>query len=334
MKTIQTYLAWLCAIFFVLTGVTAILLFNIERRAFAAETYKQAFEKQGLYVRMPTILAEALHTSFMQDANTDPFLKVLTMDEWEVGLAKLLPPEDLKLLTNNSLDSLFAYLNNQSDTVSVSLAPLKIRLAGPEGTEVVKQVIDAQPDCTVDQLLQMGAGLINGEISLCKPPEEMMGLLAPMLESQLQTISASIPDSLTLLANNNSQADYRVRLNRIRTIMKLTVTLPIFLLAMLTLLAVRSLSDWFKWWGYSFLVTGVLSLVFALIGSPVLRFVMQNVMQRQAVNFLPPVLIPLLAETVGGAAGQILYPVVIQGAILGVIGFGMVIFAIILRNRR
>lgn len=334
MKSFNTYLAWICAFLLVITGVLALFTINIERRAFSAETFKQAFEKQGLYVRMPAILAGTLHASLAQDASTDPFLKTLTVQEWEAGIVFLLPPEDIKLISNDALDSFFAYLNNQSDSVTISLLPIKIRLAGPQGIEVVRLIINAQPDCTAEQLFQMGLGFVSGNISLCKPPEEMMGLLTPVLVSELQAITNTTPNEVTLVsAENNTQVDPRLRLNRIRTVMKLTVILPIFLLFMLTILIVRSFTEWLKWWGYPFLAAGAIIVFAGLIGSPILRLIIQGVLQNLGSKLLPSVLIPVMGETVGVVAGQVLLPAIIQGAILGTIGLGMVIVAAILNRR-
>ena len=334
MKTFNTYLAWICAFLLVITGVFALFTFNIERRAFSPETFKQAFEKQGLYIRMPAILAGILHTSLAQDATTDPFLKTLTVEEWEAGIVFLLPPEDIKLISNDALDSFFAYLNNQSASVSISLLPVKNRLAGPQGIEVVRLIINAQPDCTAEQLFQMGLGFLSGNISLCKPPEEMMGLLTPVLESELQAVTNAIPNEVTLASSESStQGDPRLRLNRIRTVMKLTVILPIFLLLMLTILIVRSFTDWLKWWGFPFLLTGVITVFTGLIGSPLMRVIIQGVLQSQGGHLLPRVLIPVMGETVGVVAGQVLLPAIFQGAILGTIGLGMVILAAVLSRR-
>lgn len=332
MKTVQTTFAWFCAVMLVISGVTALLLFNIERRVFSAEAFQQAFERQDLYARMPAILAGALQTSIAQNGNMDPFLKALSPATLEAGIADLLPPEDLKALSDDTLDSVFSYLNNQTDSVSVSLLPIKSRLAGPAGAELVTRIINAQPDCTLDQLLQMGMGFFSGDIALCKPPAEMMGLITPMLTSQVQFMTTAIPDRVVLVsAENNPQVDPRIRLNGARLVMKFSPILPVLLLVALTALAVRSLTDWLKWWGYPFLAIGGISVIAALLGSPILGLVIRGVIQSQA-GFLPPILISALGETVSAVSRQILSPVVVQGGILGFIGFGMVAAAF-LRKR-
>lgn len=334
MRTLQTTLAWLCAVLLVVSGASALIFFNVERRAFSVETYKQAFERQNLYARMPVILADAIYTSVAQNGNTDPFLRTLTVSDWQAGIASLLPPEDLKVLSDETLDSVFGYLNNQSDSASISLRIVKARLAGPQGMELVGLILNAQPDCTLEQLLQMGMGFLGGDVSLCKPPEEMMGLVTPMIEAELRILTATIPDQVTLISTGtgNPGGDPRLRLSRARTIMKFSPFLPIILLVALTALAVRSLTDWLKWWGYPFLVIGAVSALAALIGSPVLGLVIRTVMQSQ-VSFLPPVLISALGETVSAVSRQILSPVVLEGALLAGAGFVMVVVAVLIRGK-
>lgn len=327
MKTVQTTFAWFCAVMLVISGVAALLMFNIERRAFSAETFKQAFERQNLYARMPAILAGALQTSFAQNGNTDPFLKALPSATLEAAITDILPPEDLKALSDDTLDSVFSYLNNQADLVSVSLLPIKSRLAGPAGVDLVNRILDAQPDCTLEQLLQMGMGFLSGDVSLCKPPAEMMRMITPMLTSQMQFMTTAIPDRVILVSTGDTTVDPRIRLNGARLVMKLSPILPMLFLVALTALAVRNLTDWLKWWGYPFLAIGGISALAALIGSPILGPVIRGVIQSQA-GFLPPILISALGETVSAVSRQILSPVVLlQGGILGFIGFGMVVTA-------
>lgn len=332
MKTLQTTFAWFCAVMLVVTGVAGLLLFNIERQAFSGETFKQAFERQNLYARMPAILAGALQKSIAQNPNADPFLRGLPPAELEPAIAGILPPEDLKALSDDTLDAVFSYLNNLSDSVSVSLLPVKSRLAGPAGEALVMRIINAQPDCTLEQLLQMGMGFLSGDIALCKPPAEMMGLITPMLTSQLQFMATAMPDRVVLVSPGDTTVDPRIRLNGARLVMKWSPILPVLFLAALTVLAVSNFTDWLKWWGYPFLVIGGISVIAALIGSPVLGIVIRGVIRSQA-GFLPPILIAALGETVSAVSRQILSPVVVQGGILGFVGLGMVGTAAFLRKR-
>ena len=86
MQTLGKFIAGICAILFIITGVMALLLFNIERKAFSSATYKQAFENQNLYARMPSILANTLSATIVQNQNTPTFIKTLTLPDWEAAI--------------------------------------------------------------------------------------------------------------------------------------------------------------------------------------------------------------------------------------------------------
>lgn len=334
MDTFRKIIAGICAILFVVSGVIALLAFNIESKAFASATYKQAFENQNLYQRTPEILANALHTKIADDANADPYLKALTVADWQATITSLLPPEELKTLTDDALDSVFAYLNGNSDSAVVSLLPFKQHLADPAGMEVIKQILRAQPACTAEQLVQLGLGLLGGNVGLCNPPEELMGLMTPLIESQLQVMTVAIPDQVTLIsgAHNNTPDDPRIKLDKARALMKMTPFFPLFFLFGISVFAIRSLLDWLKWWGYPFLITGAISSLMALIGSSTFGLIVQRAIQNQG-SGLPPILFSTLRETVNAVTSQILKPVGVEGLILAVFGLGMVLVAIYLRKK-
>lgn len=329
MEQLRKFLAGICAILFIASGITALFLFNIERQAFSIETYQQAFEQQNLYQHVPEVLANALYTSIGKNVNADPYLKALTIQDWQTTILTLLPPEQLKTFTNEALVSVFDYLNNKSDSVTISLLPFKSQLTGPGGVDLVKQILKAQPDCTTDQLLQMGLGLFSGDIKLCNPPAEAMTLITPLINAQLQSMTITIPDQVTLIvdARINNTSDPRIKLNRVRALMKVSPFFPLFFLFTLSVFAIRSLMGWLKWWGYPFLITGAISSFLAFLGTPLFGWIFQRILQKQVAGFLPPVLFSAVSETVDTVTSQILKPVAIEGLVLGILGLGMVIVA-------
>ena len=336
MDIFRKIVAGICAVLFVISGVIALLAFNIESKAFTSETYKQAFEDQKLYEHMPEILANALHTSIAENGNAALYLKPLTVADWQATITSLLPPEELKTITDGALESVFHYLNGKADSAVISLLPFKTHLAGPSGMEVIKQILRVQPACTAEQLLQLGLGLLGGDIKLCNPPEELIGLMTPLIESQLQVLTTAIPDEITLISGTSSGTpnDPRIKLDRVRALMKVTPFFPLFFLFALSVFAVRTLTDWLKWWGYPFLITGAISALFAWLGAPILGLVAQRVLQDQGAGFIPPIFLSTLRETVSTVTNQILNPVVIEGLILAVLGLIMVLVAMYVLKKR
>ena len=337
MQTLGRFIAGICALLFIITGVMALLFFNIERKAFDSTTYKQAFEDQNLYARMPSILANTLSATILQNQNMPTFIRSLTPADWEAAVSSMLPAEELKAITDDALDSVFDYINRRTDSVSVSVIPLKSRLIGPSGVELVKQVLRVQPACTTEQLQAIAFGFLSGgDIILCSPPEDVLTLLTPVIESQIQVLTVAVPDEVTLISSvlSATPSDPRVRLNNVRLLMLISPLLPAAFLLGITIFAVRSLKDWLTWWGWPIFITGTSALIVALLGSPTIGFIVSRFMQIQAAGLIPPSLLAIMQETASSVTNEILKPVTLQGLILAVIGFTMGIAALFVVQRR
>lgn len=335
MRSFGQVSAAICAVLFVVSSVLVLLVFNIEAQAFSSRTYKQAFEEQRLYERMPGILATALTTYIAQTGSALPFLQVLTVEDWQNNIALLLPPEELKAMANSALDSTFDYLNNRSDSIVISLAPVKAQLAGDAGIQLVLQILRRQPACTPDQLTQMALGLLGGQIALCNPPEEAIGLMLPFIQTQVQSMIGIFPNELTLLspALRGTPADPRVQLNTVRTVIRFTPLIPMLFLLGIVVFTVRSWIDWLTWWGWPLMFAGGASALIGLFGSPLIGGILRLLIQTQGAFLIPPALASTIAETASEVARQMLIPVGVQGLILGVVGLGMVILATFLSRR-
>jgi len=327
-QTLGKFIAGICAILFIITGVMALLLFNIERKAFTSITYKQAFENQNLYARMPSILANTLSTTILQNQNTPTFIKTLTLTDWEAAISSMLPPEELKAITDDALDSIFDYINRKTDSVTISVIPLKSHFIGVSGVEVVKQVLRVQPACTAEQLQAIAFGFLSGgDIILCSPPEDVLTLLTPIIESQIQIMTVAIPDEVTLISSvlSGTPNDPRLKLNYVRLLMLISPLLPAAFLLGITIFAIRSLKEWLTWWGWPIFITGAGGLLLAMLGSPLIGFVVSRFMQIQGTGLIPPSLMAAMQETASSVTREILKPVTLEGLILALIGFVMAV---------
>jgi hypothetical protein len=335
-QTLGKLLAALCAVLFVMSSVFVLLLFNIERKAFSSETYKQAFVDQGLYQRIPALLASMLTTSIAENQNAIPLLRALTVTNWQTSITTLLPPEELKALSDNALDSTFDYLNGKTDSAVISLVPVKTHLVGESGLQVVRQFLSLQPQCTTEQLTQMALGLLGGQIALCNPPEEAIGLMAPFIQGQLQVMTSLIPDQLAFIpgTSSNTPNDPRLKLNAVRSAIKLTPFIPVLFLFGIAVFAVRTLREWLIWWGWPILITGAMSVFTALVGSPLIGWILQLLIQNQGKIFIPSILATSIGETASAVARQMLAPVVIEGFILAFLGLGMLIASMFILRQK
>jgi len=208
------------------------------------------------------------------------FIKNLSVTNWETIIGTLFPPDALRRTTENLIDQFFAYLNGRQKTVTLNLVDLKNRLAGQAGVNSLLELVRAQPACSDQQLLQFLASLVSGggEVSLCQPPQEVLDQLKPVIQDQLAAFASLIPDQRVLLSpetgentaasgpSGTSSLVAAVRLAHLG--MRLSPDLALGFLLLITLFAVRTPKSWLRWWGIPFFLTGVLSILFALLLSP------------------------------------------------------------------
>ncbi len=322
------------AALFVVTAVAAILLFNFDRRAFTAETYQRAFARDDFYNKLPNMLAQAIAAPGADKSGLSPVLQGLSVEAWENFIRALIPPEALKAMGDDALTSTFAYLNLQSDSASVSLAPVKTAMTGEAGTQAVMTLIQTLPACTVEQIAKITFGLFSGgEIQLCNPPDEAKPLLAPIVQGQLQLAASILPDELTLIAAPPAH-DPRLRLQAVRFFLRLSPILPILVLLALTLLSVRALNDWLKWWGIPLLITGVLAFIMGLLGAPVIGRIIVFILENRLPNYIPEFLSAFTGDLASAMVRALLALVLWQGLLLACAGAGMAGLEYYLSRRR
>ncbi len=321
------------AVLFVPLTLVALLAFNLERTVFDAETYRQVLANQRFYDRLPPILAQTLSGSNALEG-LPAAMQGLNDQQWENFIRDLLSPEALQAMGNETLTSLFAYLNGEGEAVQMPLTPLKQSMTADAGTQAVLAVFRAQPDCTLAQLAQMTMSAFgNGQLVLCNLPEELYPVITPIIQAQLQGAAAALPEQVTLFGGERFQ-NARQRLQTIRLAMRLSPLVPLTFLFALTLLTVRSLRDWLAWWGGPFLAAGLLTLLSALAGAPVFGAILFQVMERHLPALLTPAMLDQARPLVIVVMEQFTQPLKLQGLVLACVGLFMTLAALALQRKR
>lgn len=323
MDPFKKSLAVFLAILFVITTILATLFFNFDRRAFTAETYQRAFAREDFYNKLPALMAQALASSDTDTSRLPLIMQGMGAEAWENFIRALLPPDTLKAMGDDVLNSTFAYLNLQTDQVSVDLRPVKTSMAGETGTQAVLSMFGSLPACTAEQIARASINLFTGgQIEFCNPPAELMPLVTPVIQGQLQFAASIIPDEMTLITAP-LQNDPRQRLQAVRFLMRLSPLLPIFFLLGITLLVVRSLNDWLKWWGIPVLISGLLTFVMGILGAPLIGRVISFILSNRLPNYLPAFLSSFTGDFAAAMVRALMAPVIWQGLVLSLIGAGM-----------
>jgi hypothetical protein len=247
----------------------------------------------------------------------------LSKENWEAFFRDLLPPDTLKLMGDQALASVLAYVNDQGGSAVLSLTPLKERMASEAGTQAVLHLMQTQPACTLDEIARITMALLNSQaISLCSPPENLYPLVVPVIQGQMQVAAAAAPAEVTLARADGAagKPDPRERIGVARLGMRLSPILPLALLLLLTIVGVRSLKDWMLWWGTPLLITGLLGAITAWLGAPLARVLLLQVLERTLPNLLPSVLLASGSQLAAAIVDQLLRPILIQGLVMLALG--------------
>lgn len=323
-------MAVILSVLFVLTALASLILFNIERHAFNAATYKQALIEENFYQKFPLLLGDLLAKNL--DASAPPFAKQMKADDWRVLLETLLPGREVQALTEDAINQFFAYLNGETTSPRLSLIPLKRSLSSPAGLDAALDIVRAQPACTLKQIARI---LTTFGQEICNPPPEILQLLQPVIQIQLEAAAAAIPDEAPLLADPDpAAAQSRLqRLRALRFMMRLSPLIPFALLFGITLLAVRTFKGWLAWWGWPLMFTGLAGAIVGFAGAPLVRRGFENMLAKRAAISMPPEIAQAIRSIVDTTLRQMLKPTGWESLFLFIAGLAMILISYYVTRR-
>jgi hypothetical protein len=278
-SAVSTLLAAICAILFVFLASLSVFVFTADRMLFSAGTYKQALSNQHIYDRLPALIAEQIAYQVQHDPSTTglaPELKRLTEPDWQILIADLTTPNELKTQVESILDQLITYLNTPSSSLSlkVSVVDFKRNLQGDAGYRALTQIINAQPACTAQEWEQIVSNVQSAQfenIPFCRPPAEVMAAAEPFIRAALLDLTPAIPDVIYLDNQTGASGTElltrsdRLTLQRAHTWILVSLFFAAGLLVLTLVFGVRSLTGCGLWLGIPLLLTGISVFCAALI---------------------------------------------------------------------
>ena len=333
MDTIKKILGTIFAFLFIVTALSALILFNIDRTAFTAGTYQKAFAGVDLYNKLPAIMAESMVSGAADQGGLPVVIRDMSPQSWEAFFRALLPQDILKTMTDDALNSIFAYLNMDTNSAQLSLNALKTGMVSEKGVQAVFTILKTLPDCTLQQIGQITLGLLgDGGIQFCNPPQEMLPFLTPLIQGQLQTTALALPDQVTLISAPAENNDPRPKLQSARLVMRLSPLVPLGFLLLMTLVAANSLKSLLGWCGVPFFITGLLATLIGLGGAPLTRILLNQMKAGGNLNSLPAVIQGYAGSLVSEIVRALLVPVLWQGIVLAGLGLFLLMGGVMLRK--
>jgi hypothetical protein len=325
MNSTKKFIGIFFAGLFIFTAVPALIFFNFDRRAFSAETYQKAFVNSDFYDKLPVVLAETMVSTSTDQSKLPVVMRGMSQEAWEAFFRTLLPQQTLEVMGADVLNSTFTYLDMQTDSVQLSLIPLKTSMVSDSGVQAVYALLNTQADCTFEQLLQTATDLFtNGEMQFCKPPAELYSMLTPVIQGQMQFAVDAVPDQIILVSKPPAN-DPRAKLQIVRMGMRLSPIIPLVFLLLMTIFTVNSLKSWLTWWGIPLFITGILASLFSLSGAPIFGVILQRILVSRMPDFLPTVLLGYANDLASAMLQAWLNPVLWQGLAIALIGLIMTV---------
>lgn len=266
-------LAGLVGLVFVAVTVLILIALPTEAQLFNPNVYKRALASQDLYERLPSLLA-TMPLSSSDDPENDA--RYLTSADMEVIFSEVLSPEITQPLMEEIIDQTLAYYNSTDPEaeIQVSMLDLRARLEGESGERIMRQIVSSWPPCTETQNQTWRQALKSKEAEMpeCSPSQDILDEATPKLGQAFDDMTDSIPDVADMTPKyvptpGATGQDPRPTLMAIRWVVKLSPLISVFLLALVTLLAVRSRRSLFGWWGALFLAVGIITFLLAAMSA-------------------------------------------------------------------
>ena len=281
----------LLAVFVIMLPVT-LWMFNFQRVAFNPAVYQRVLDNPRVYSEvLPTLLPV-----MVKDVENEPgappeaqriaeMLAGLDEEGWRRITDLLAPIPWMQKQIQNNIDAAFYWLENPQivPDVGLDMTNIKGRVQSEEGREVVQIIVNSWPPCDVEQQAQMQRSLDAGPESdiplpFCKPEGRLLAPLTEDISDLVVFITDEFPDKVPegkqpgdplTSAEQTQYLNWKFMIRVVRRVAFLIFLIPAIVLVLIEVFAVRSFKSLWLWYGWSFFLGGLASLL-PLFALPVL----------------------------------------------------------------
>jgi hypothetical protein len=369
-------IASILVLVFIASTLLSILLLSINTQLFNQDFYQEVFNEVDFFDQLPKLAANQIrHAMVYNPCREDPskcegdgppeeseetdqggppsYFQALSEEDWELLIEGLLPPDWLEEQVLNVLEGIFDSIDQGYGTLSItiSLRELKDRLVGEAGVEAIAQVLEAQPECSKDDLLDMtrilqGDEEVGGNFLNCHPPDDFIEDFTPQIEVLLRRSLPDMPDQIdlgeSLLGGEGSDEPTLELFDReiptlalvkwVRWIINISPLLCLILLMVIAFFGVYSYKALGRWWGYPLAISGLMGLGISMLVGPAADFFTNSYLKkRDFAGFSPE-----MVETGSDLALEVIHRLFLQVRTYSLIvigmGFAVIITAAIIRS--
>jgi len=282
------------------------------------------------------------------DRELDLFTLVYSMEErnWKNFREALLPEQVISSWIDVTINGFYNWLNteDQAPYIRWDMIPLKDNMSGPAGEEAVIAFYDSLPDCTDIQMEDMqtepGEPLPRAKMvkELCKlstfPHSEQIEVYNDVMRMVVNATPPEYNATKTLLRQGGAEDGIftlKWNLRQMRWNMDTALLVPLFVLFLILIFAVRSLEALGQWWGIPLVGGSLIALITALLYKPLWTGILTDRMPEAI-----PQTSLLYHELIDGSSrviAPVFNPLRWQSFVILLIGVGFLALGFILRMR-
>ena len=330
-----------CAMLVMIVSIPAAAVFPADNILFQPEPYLEQIERSGFYQTYPGLAFDLLQAGGeLTLPGVAAFIEGLfPPDRYESVIRFILPEDWMRAQTAEIVSRFWAYYNFESADLRLVLdfRPVKARLRGEEGQALVQEAFLGLPECSAQDLLNMGLLLLQGkteEFPRCRPPSLIETPVYKGMQLALEGFTGTLPDEMVLMTRSSGDPArmgpgglyagfrYGLRFN--------ILFLPMLLTAAIVLSG-YSWQRFLEWAGTPLYTGGLLAAVLATLmglGARGLADAISGILPataKQVFGFFSGIAL--------GVFQQFLAWMGVAGVVLAVVGLGLIILSRI-RSRK
>lgn len=277
MRGCRQALAGFVAVLFVVTAVPLFFVINLARSLTDRADLVEALQLEpALRPVLPQLVAEGIQNEIAQrglpPVSIDPAVLAPALEQ-------IIPAGWIDGVVDTAVTHIFDYFES-GDLAQLNwamdLQPILTRLRGQPGQQLILSILQSLPACSAP-LSEFDLSSGSVEIPNCLPPELSLNEVAAQIHNvMVETLDAN-PQLLTdgrlempifdaeLTPEEQTQWGQLRQVYLAGRLSWLLWGVPVGLLLLILMLAVRSGREWGQWWGWPLLLAGVFSLLLAVI---------------------------------------------------------------------
>lgn len=272
-------------------------------------------------------------------------LSLVSIDSWREIRWEALPNEILAEWVSIAVDGTYEWIDSDERVPDVSwdLRSFKERVNSEHGEKSVQIVFDSLPPCTEEEVAdfksRLAAAPPGTEVlyNLCRFPEPWFDDQVSDYHDSLILVVENIPDTFALTQELARIEDtqgigpelIKGQLLLIRLLMRMAPLVPVVLLLLILLFAVRSLQELGRWWGIPIVLGGALLLILSLV----YRATLIGVLTIGPLSEVPPLVREEAISAIMVLVAEILRPLMAQSIVILVLGLILMIVGATVRPK-